>query len=1092
MVIEDTYRLTPLQHGMIFHGLAAPGSGLYVQQFVCNWREEMNIPAFLAAWRQIIVGHAVLRTSFNLTSATPHQEVHQDVELPFLCQDWRGLAEDQRSALLEAFLTRDRQQGFQFDQAPLLRHAIFRLAAADYCWVWTSHHALLDGRSRLLVLKEFFSLYDEISTAGSSQLESAYSYRQYVEWFYGKDFAASEHFWRERLSGFAAATPIGIQRRVPRPTQSGDYWHAEQKLRLSERLTSCLNEAAIRHDLTLNTFLQGAWALLLSRYSGEQDVVFGATRAGRHAFPGAESIVGLLINTVPVRVDVDRSRLVVDWLKELRLQWIALRNHEYTPLADVQRCSAVPTEKPLFESLLTFENHQIDAALPSIARGAKVAAARVIGSTGYPLSVAGYLGRQILLTVVYDRLRFEDAAIATMLGHLNSILEAMASGLLSPLENISLISEAERRRLLVEWNDTWKEFPNRCFHELFEEQVEHSPEAVAIAWKHERLTYRELNCRANQVAHRLIRSGLSRERTVAIYASRSPQFIVAIIAIFKAGGAYVPLNPALPDEQLTWLILDSNPLLVITDQNNLERASRLIEISNSLQLSNPSPVEPPVPSVFCLDEGWRAVADENDQNLDVTVIPENLAYVIYTSGTTGRPKGTLIEHRSLVNYLNWINQSLLPESEVALPTIANPAFDASLKQILAPLLRGREVWLVSDEAADDPLRLPEVLQDVANVAINCVPSFWRVVLEAVKGNRRTLKLDSVKYVFLGGEVVSTELIEETLKLLPQVRIWNLYGPTETTANVSSAKLIREQPVTIGRPVDNTRVYILDEKLEPVPVGVTGELHVDGIGLARGYLNQPQTTSEKFVPNPFGNSRGARLYKTGDLARYRSDGSIEYISRLDHQVKVRGFRVELAEVESILKQHPDVADAAVLARKEFDNNNALVAYVVPCQLSEPAVAEIGWYLRARLPEYAVPSYFVKMAVLPLNALGKLDRQALAKVEPRPWAPPAIFEPASTATEIALAEIWCDVLGVKRVGIRDNFFALGGHSLLAMGVLSRVSERFKIAVPIRTLFERATLASLAAAIDAVREGCVVPKVPAIRPLPRRLQRLNPENS
>jgi amino acid adenylation domain-containing protein len=421
---------------------------------------------------------------------------------------------------------------------------------------------------------------------------------------------------------------------------------------------------------------------------------------------------------------------------------------------------------------------------------------------------------------------------------------------------------------------------------------------------------------------------------VAIYASRSPQFIVAIIAIFKAGGAYVPLNPALPDEQLTWLILDSNPLLVITDQNNLERASRLIEISNSLQLSNPSPVEPPVPSVFCLDEGWRAVADENDQNLDVTVIPENLAYVIYTSGTTGRPKGTLIEHRSLVNYLNWINQSLLPESEVALPTIANPAFDASLKQILAPLLRGREVWLVSDEAADDPLRLPEVLQDVANVAINCVPSFWRVVLEAVKGNRRTLKLDSVKYVFLGGEVVSTELIEETLKLLPQVRIWNLYGPTETTANVSSAKLIREQPVTIGRPVDNTRVYILDEKLEPVPVGVTGELHVDGIGLARGYLNQPQTTSEKFVPNPFGNSRGARLYKTGDLARYRSDGSIEYISRLDHQVKVRGFRVELAEVESILKQHPDVADAAVLARKEFDNNNALVAYVVPVNSANP--------------------------------------------------------------------------------------------------------------------------------------------------------------
>jgi amino acid adenylation domain-containing protein len=1090
MQIEASYPLSPLQHGMLVHSMTDPGSGAYIQQLVCSLARELNISAFENAWRQIVTRHAVFRTSFDWKRSTPHQDVHQEVELPFLQQDWSGLAEEQQAELLEDFLTRDRQRGFEFDQPPLSRHAIFRFGRTDYRWVWTSHHALLDGRSRLLVLKEFFLLYEGFCAGVAPGLERPCAYRHFVDWYYRQDFSASERYWRERLSGFTSSTPLGIQRRLVMYIEPEDCRYAEQGFQFSERFTSQLTDVALQNELTPNTFLQGAWALLLSRYSGERNVVFGATRAGRQgAFAGAESIIGLLINTVPVRVDLDGSNSVLDWLKQLRLQWIALREHEHTPLVDVQKCSEIPSEKPLYESLLNFENYQIDAALRTIARPTQVTAARLIGSTNYPLSVAGYLGRQLNVNVVYDRSRFEDAAITTMLGHLKVVLAAMISGLDSPVSKISLLSAAERRRLLVEWNDTAKDYPSeRCFQELFEEQVERTPDAVAIAWENHALTYRELNRRANQVAHYLRKSGVSRDQTVGIYASKSPQIIIAILGVLKAGGAYVPLNPMLPDEQLSWLITDSNPLFVITDEKHLKRASQVMDLVNSLTEPIGSAVKPPVRRLLCLDETWKSVVQESDQNLKVRVMPGNLAYVIYTSGSTGKAKGTMIEHRSLVNYLNWINQSLLSEGDVVLPTMTNLAFDASLKQVLAPLLRGREVWIVPEELANEPLRLFDVLQERSNVGINCVPSLWRVVLDALKSSKRQVKTDSVNCLFLGGEAVSIDLINETLTLLPQVKIWNLYGPTETTVNVSSSRLRAWETVTIGRPIANVRIYVLDEKLEPAPIGVTGELHIEGICLARGYLNHPQMTAEKFVPNPFSRRPGARMYKTGDLARYRPDGSIEYVGREDHQVKVRGFRVELEDVETILKQHPAVADAAVLAREEFEGRKVLVACVVPCKPIESAAADIDLFLRARLPEYAVPSYFLRLKALPLNAVGKVDRRALARLEPEERDTTAVFEPPRTATEVALAQIWCDVLGVKRVGIRDNFFGLGGHSLLATGVLSRVCNRFKIDLPIRTIFENATLASLAAAIDGIKDNNGSLLTTAIRAIPRRLQRLN----
>jgi amino acid adenylation domain-containing protein len=1088
-MIEESYPLAPVQHGMLVHSLAWPESGIYVQQLVCTWRQDLNIPAFCAAWRQIATRHPILRTSFNLQLVAPHQEVHREVEIPILHQNWSGLTKSERTDLLQAFLTRDRRTGFQFDRAPLLRHAIFRFSQENYRWVWTSHHALLDGRSRLLVLKEFFALYEAFRTGRRPLLEKPSPYRQYVDWFYQQDFARSEQFWRSRLSGFASSTPIGIQNRLAAPIKPEECRYGEKQMRLSKLLTSKLCELAVRCELTPNTFLQGAWALLLSRYSGERDIVLGATRAGRHGlFRGADAIIGPLINTVPVRVDVDPSSGLLDWLRQLRLQWIGLREHERMPLVDMQKCSEIPRERALFESLVTFENYQLDAALHSSVGESRRTSFRLIGNTNYPLSVAGALGRQLLLSVVYDRSRFGEDAVTNLWEHLKAVLEGMVSRPKSRISDLSLLTKAERKRILYKWNDTARLYPkDRCFHELFEKRVDRTPNNIAIASEGQKLTYGELNQRANQVAHRLRKSGVGPEVAVAVYAKRTPQIIAAMLGILKAGAAYVPLNPALPDEQLSWVIKDSRALLVLTEEENLERVSRVLTRSDTAARASGQVVGLPVCGLICLDAVWQAVAQECKQSVYVGAMPENLAYVIYTSGSTGKPKGTMIQHRSLVNYLNWFNQSFLPEGEVVLPTTTNLAFDASLKQVLAPLLRGGTVWMISEEVAKDPRRLLKVIGEREGVGFNCVPSFWRVVLDELKSSKRQSSAGLIKYLFLGGEPVSTQLVDETIAWMPELRIWNLYGPTETTANVSRSELKGRHSITIGRPIDNVRTHILDQNLEPVPVGVPGELHVGGIALARGYLNQPELTADRFVPDPFSRRPGERLYKTGDVARYRADGSVEYVSRLDDQVKVRGFRVELQAIETILKQYPAVRDAIVLSHETSQAQQELAAYVVLCRPIESA-GDIRSFLRAKLPEYAVPSSFMILDALPLNSFGKLDRQALARMDSPAWKSKTEFEPPKTVTEIALARIWCDVLGVKTVGVRDNFFDLGGHSLAATGVIARIRDRFEIDLPIRAVFEKPTLANLAAAIEAVtdRKGSAIS--PPIRPVPRRLQRVN----
>jgi amino acid adenylation domain-containing protein len=1087
MQIEDSYPLSPVQHAMLVHSLAAPRSGVYVQQLVSTVREEINVPAFRKAWECIVSRHAAFRTRFNWKiPGEPVQQVYPDVQLPFIFQDWKDLPADRQQRLLETFLQLDRIHGFNLERPPLLRLAVFRFSEGDYRWVWTSHHAVLDGRSRLLVLKELSAMYTGFSSGGTVHLASPRPYREYIDWLSRQDLTAAEKFWRSVLSGFTAPTPLAIDRASPQ-TQAEEV--GEQRVRLSESFTKNLLNLAERSRLTANTFLQGAWALLLARYSGEENVVFGATRAGRHStLGGANSMVGVFINTLPVRVHVTPGRGLLDWLKEIRSRWIAMRDFEHTPLVQILKWSDVSAGSPLFESLLTFENYDLECALKN--DGCLDQEFRLFGATNYPLSIAGYLGKDLVLNVIYDRRRFEDSAMTRMLGHLTTLLEAMVSAPASRLSDLPLLTERERYQLTAEWNDTSRDYPkHQCFAELFEAQVERSPGAIAAVFGKYQLTYRELNRRANQLAHHLQELGVGPEVTVGICMERCPEMLVALLGVLKAGGAYVPLDPMLPEERLSFTIGDSRVGMLLTEESSGLDSDPAGVRPNSMPPFGQIRSRFPGCRVIDLVDDWEVISRESEHNPSAAAQPQSLAYILYTSGTTGRPKGVMLDQRSLVNYLHWVNRDLMGKKVASLPAITKLSFDASLKQLLAPLLRGRAVWLVPTALSTDPSKLLNAIAGRSAIAINCVPSLWKSLLEELKFGKSAASADNLACVFVGGERISTELVRNTFAALPDLEIWNLYGPTEATANATAARITKEDEVTLGRPIANTQVYILDPQLRPVPVGVAGQLHIGGAGLARGYLNHPEMTAEKFIPNPFSGEPGARLYKTGDLARYRADGNIEFLGRLDNQVKIRGFRIELEEVEAILRQHPAVADAAVLARDNRPDDKRLVGYIVPCGTAAPAASELRSFLKTKLPEHAVPVSFVTLGALPLTSLGKLDRRALSRVaEDIPSETGDGCAPPASPIERELARIWSEVLGRNGIGRDDNFFTLGGHSLLATQVVSRVYKTFQVELPVGTLFETATLSGLAAAIEAAAKHRGKPPSSAIRPRPRQLQRLD----
>jgi amino acid adenylation domain-containing protein len=1031
--IEAIYPLSPLQEGMLFHHLLNPEATAYVVQMSCTFRGDLDVASFKRAWSRVIERNAVLRTFFTWEQRDkPLQVVLAQMPLPWTQYDWRDVSPTEHEIRFTSFLADDRKRGFDLAKAPLLRFTLIQVEENCYRFVWSFHHILLDGWSMPLLLKEIFAFYNAYRSGQELELEEPRQFRDYIAWLRRQDPAATEGFWRETLKGFTVPTPLVVDRPATGDSESGDDDYSELSVRLSETVTAKLNALAQRNELTLNLLVQGAWAILLSRYSGERDVLFGATSSGRPVdLRGVGSMVGLFINTLPARVRITPGDLLIPWLKKLQEQQLDARQHEYTPLVSVQGWSEVPRGQSLFESLFIFENYPVSTALREPAIGLHVEDVRVREKTNYPLIAVSAPGPELLLKIGYEHRRFDEATIGSMLGHFQNLLECMAARPEQRVIDLELLTEVERARMLREWNDTRTSYAQESrIHELFEAQVGRTPDSVAVSFQGEQLTYRELNARANQLARHLRRLGVGPETLVAICMERSTEMIVAVLGVLKSGGAYMPLDHSYPQGRLSFMLDDSRAAVLLTQQALL----RNLPESKALTL--------------CIDRDWDLIKGESTENPAYTTTSRNLAYVIYTSGSTGRPKGVMIDHRGVINLAAAQIKAFEIQPSSRVLQFASFSFDASVSEFFATLLAGATLILEAQNALMPGPEFAELMRSRGITIVTLPPS----ILAALEPE----SLPDLRTIVTAGEACSKELVS---RWQAGRKFINAYGPTESTVCATMGECVdADQKPSIGRPIDNVRVYLLDEYVHPVPVGVAGELHIAYDGLARGYINRPALSAEKFIPNPFDDEAGGRLYKTGDRARYLPDGQIDFLGRIDNQVKVRGYRIEPEEIEQVFKQHPSVMDIVVIVREDTPGDKRLVAYLVARPGQTLEMSELRNFGKEKLPQYMMPSAFVVLQSLPLNPSGKVDRKALPEPDKGEATTDAPYLPPQTELERIVTGIWQQVLKIEHVSLNDNFFDLGGHSLLMIQVQGKLRAALKRNIAITELFKYPNVSDL----------------------------------
>jgi surfactin family lipopeptide synthetase C len=1052
--IEDIYELTPLQQGMLFHTLLEPKSGVYVEQMSLPMSGQFNARVFMRAWQQVIDRHAILRTSFHWDDIEkPLQVVHKHVELPFEQKDWRKLPAGAQEKRLEDFLKEDRRRGFELSEAPLMRMTVIRFAEDDRELVWTFHHLLLDGWSLQLVLKDFYAFFDAAYRGEDLSLPTPRPFGDYIAWLQQQDLKRAEIFWRQALRGFIEPTPLFMGQLSEKLSEDKDEDYNGQTLWLSETTTSALQAFARENRLTMNTILQGAWAILQSRYSGESDVVFGTVVSGRPPdIQGVESMVGMFINTLPVRAQVSPDDLLPAFLERLQAHQFEARQYEYTPLVEVKSWSEVPRSTDLFQTVLVWENYPISSHAHEHEQEEEKRETRIFERLNYPLTLISGPGKELYLNVLYDCKRFGKATIDRLLGHLQTLLESFVARPQGRLFELSWLTNIERKQLLEEWNDTAAEFPYeaKCVQQLFEEQVKRTPDALAVTFDGQQLSYAELNERANKLAHHLRKIGVGVEGVVGIMMERSLGMAISVLAVLKAGGVYLPLDPQYPQERLSFMLEDAQAQALLIDEGQIDKFSALKA------------------RVLCPDKSRETIAAESGEDPTINVTPDNLAYVIYTSGSTGRPKGVAMPHRPLVNLLQWqLNRS----QGVPLKTLqfSSLSFDVSFQEIFSTWCAGATLCLVTEETRRDASRLGRLLASEGIERLYLPFVALQQLAEVAEAEKKAP--ESLRQVITAGEQLRiTSEIKSMFERLQGCVLDNQYGPTESHV-VSAFELderLSEWPKLppIGRPIINARLHVLDRYLQPVAIGIPGELYIGGVCLARGYLGRADLTAERFVPDPFGLHPGSRLYRTGDIARRLSDGQIEFLGRTDHQVKVRGFRVELGEIEVVLAQHESVGEVAVVASQDAMGYKRLVAYVTGRNGNAPSTSEIRNYVKERLPDYMMPSAFVLLEKLPLTPSGKIDKRALP--DPNTIRPELkeTFTPARNEDEKILAQIWAEVLGVESVGINDSFFELGGHSLLATKLASRVRNAFQIEVALGVIFKAPTVAAMAESINKLK--------------------------
>jgi len=879
----------------------------------------------------------------------------------------------------------------------------YRLTDNEHLLLLGRHHIVYDGWCRGIIARELSVFYEAFASGRQVSLpDLPIQYADFAhwqrQWSQGEVLEAHLAYWRKQLEDLPTLQLPTDRPRPPVQTSHG----ARQYFVLSETLSEGLKNLSNGCGVTLFMTLLGAYQTLLHRYTGKDDIVIGTPIAGRNRSE-LENLIGLFLNVLVLRTDFSGDptfRALLDRVREVCLEAYAHQDVPFEKLVEELHPERNLSHNPLFQVTFSLQN---TPRFPLELAGLTANDLEVdAGIARFDLELFVEEGESGLRGYVnYNTDLFSAATIDRMLGHLQELLEGVVENPGRRLWDLPMLTEPERQQLLVKWNDTQRDHPrDKCIHELFEEQVDRSPDAVAVVFQDKHLTYRELNRRANQLAHHFRKLGVGPEAPVGLCMERSLEMVIGLLGILKAGGAYVPIDPAYPAQRLAFMLEDSRTQVLLTQKHLLERFSEQGT------------------KAVCVDADWRTIGQESKENPDSGVTADNLAYVIYTSGSTGRPKGVQVPHRAVVNLL-----------------------------------------MISRKVTTDPVQLLAKLSSQSVTVMQATPATWQMLLGAGWEGSRELK------ILCGGEVLSQELAAQLLSRSSS--LWNLYGPTETTIWSAIHRVeLGDTRIPIGRPIANTQIYILDSRLQPVPIGVPGELHIGGICLARGYVGHPDLTAEKFIPDPFGVEAGALLYKTGDLARYLPDGDIEFLGRIDDQVKIRGFRIELGEIESVLAQNPALRQVVVVVHQDSPGEKRLVAYVVPHAEQTLTTTDLLSLLKSKLPEYMLPSTFVFLDALPLTPNGKVDRRAL----PEPGAERAELKEAyvapRTAVQKKLADIWTEVLKLERLGIHDNFFDIGGHSLKATQVMSRVRAVFEMDVPLRTLFEKPTVEELAVVVTERR--------------------------
>jgi len=1033
--------LSFVQQQVWLHAQLAPDVPLYHEVLILERTGALDRVALERSFNEIVRRHEILRTIFPPVdgSVVPAFAEQHRVEIPLT--ELNALPERQRAAELLRIATDEVRQPFDLANGPLMRARLLclskpGLSEENYVLILTVHNLVADERSLSVLARELDTLYQAYSAGEVSALpELPVQYADFVHWqrswFEGDVLEQHIAYWRKRLAGIPAVLELPTDR--PRPPVQG-FRGARESFVLSKSLSESLKELSERESATLFETLLAAFQTLLSRYAGQPDIVVGAIVPGREA-AGTDRLIGPFAHTVLIRTDMESDPTFRELLR--RVRDLSRRDREYQSMPFDRLVSELqperePSRNPLFQVLFSLTPSTSAAPLSWETANLEVDS----GATKVDLQLQlsdrpeGVSGRLIYNTEIFDA-----STIGRMAGHFHTLLQGIVTNPDQHLSRLPLLSQAERHQLLVEWNSKPTDYPSdRCVHQLFELQAESAPNATAVVFENERLTYGELNRRANQLARYLAKLGVGPDVLVGILVERSLDMVVGLLGILKAGGAYVPLDPAYPRERIAFMLEDSEVPVLLTQQHLL----------GSIPDSRAK--------VVVLDSDWREIAKEEAGNSVNKVGATNLAYVIYTSGSTGKPKGVQIPHRAVVNFLTSMSQKPGMTAEDRLLAVTTLCFDIAGLEIYLPLSVGASLEIVSREVSSDGSRLLAKLAESNPTVMQATPATWRMLLEAGwEGNHR-LK------VLCGGEAISRKLADQLLQRVGA--LWNMYGPTETTIWSTTAKVEPGQnAVSIGQPIANTQLFILDKVLQPVPIGVAGELQIGGDGLARGYLHRPELTAEKFIPDPFSPNPEARLYKTGDLVRYLANGDIEFLGRIDHQIKIRGFRIEMGEIEALLRQHPGVNETVVVVREEATGDKRLVAYLVPSQEPAPSAGELRSFLKDRLPEYMLPSAFVMLREMPLTPNGKVNRQALPALEQSEPAADEMLVPPKDMVESQLVRIWETILGVRPVGIKHDFFELGGHSLLAVRLMQRIEQTFGRKLPAATLLQARTIEQLA---------------------------------